>query len=352
MVKVNLLDFPEEKKPSGEKKKDSSEPETTKSKVDLPFFDREEKSADTETKKNPFFEEEPSKRPDSRLERESFKSEYDEGPPSFDSSFSRSRMIIILGAIGIILLLLFIFLWIGPGSDESETRPEITLTTPEETGAPETPGNTVPAFVQAQFRQNQAINQSYTNYAQNFLNVSSSSAAYKMLVLTSGYLYMSVLGDSRDAIAEFRRALKSQFPGVQIDIKSIQDKYVNGEKKILADFSVPISPAASGGSSSAFSPPAGSGDSRSIVSSYAQKHNLRILYSQQGEQEREGQFLKTYYYATLNGDQSSILNFLREISQARPDIHFIKVSIYTSNSHTINGGNVNARIEIATYNPG
>jgi hypothetical protein len=351
MVEVNLMDIPEEQKPSSEKKEDSSESETTKSKVDLPFFpDRQEKSADTETK-SPFFDDEPSRRSESRFAKESFKSEYDEEPPGFDSNISRNRMIIILGAIGVVLILLFIFLWLGPGSEESENRPEITLTTPGETDSPESAENAVPSIVQTQFRENQSINQSYTNYARNFLNVSSSNTAYKMIVLTSGYLYISVLGDSRDAIAEFRKMLKGQYPGMQINIESIQDKYVNGEKKILADFSVPISPAGSGGSSSAFSQAGSSGDIRSMINSYAQKYDLRIVYSQQGEREREEQFLKTYYYTIVSGNQSSILNFLQEISQTRPEVNFIKISMYTSNSHTIDGGNVNARIELAIYNP-
>jgi hypothetical protein len=354
MVKVNLMDVPERQKPSGEKKQDSSESETTKSKVDLPFFpDREEKpSADTETK-NPFFDDESPKRSEPRFTDESFKSDYDENPPGFDSNISRNRMIIILGAIGIVLLLLFIFLWLGPGGDGSEDVPDKTLTTPGETGSSEEgTGSTMPDYMQAQFRQNQAMNQSYSSFARNLLNVSSANAAYKMIVLTTGYLYMSVLGDSRNAIAEFRNMLRGQYPGTQINIESIQDKYVNGEKKILADFSFPIASAGSGGSSSALPQTGGSsGDTRSLINSYVQKHNLRAPYFQQGGRKREGQFQKTHYYVIVKGNQSSILNFLQEISQTRPEVNFTKISIYTSNSYTIDKRNVNARIELTSYNP-
>jgi len=60
MVKVNLMDIPEEQKSSGERKREPSATESTKSKVDLPFFpDQEEKTtAETEARSS-FFDEEP-----------------------------------------------------------------------------------------------------------------------------------------------------------------------------------------------------------------------------------------------------------------------------------------------------
>lgn len=353
MVKFNAMDIPEEQKSSRDKRSTPSESEKAKSKEDILFFTEQEEKPTVETEtKSSFFDDEPPKRQPPFTPREAFKSDYAEEPPGFDSSFPKNRMILILGAIGLALIILFIYLWLGPGSGDSGDTQDITFTTPSETAPTTTePSSTLPAYVTTQFAQNQGKNQFYLNYANNLLGVGSSSYGYTLLVTTSDGIYMSVLGDSRDAIAEFRRAIKDQYPGLVMNVTSTQDKYVNGNKKILADFSVPVTTPGAGNTASSsmrsFTPT----DVRSLVSSLAQKNNLQTSYFQQGDQEREGQFQKTFYYAIVNGSRSSIVQFLQEMSQTHPEINFIKISMYPYNTGVINGTNLNARIELAYYNP-
>lgn len=353
MVKFNAMDIPEEQKSSRDKKSTPSESEKAKNKEDFLFFtEREDKTtSETETKSS-FFDDEPPKRQKPFSSEETFKGDYEEVPPGFDSPFPKNRMVLILGAIGLALIILFIYLWLGPGSSDTGDTQDITFTTPNETTPTTTePQNTLPSYVTTQFAQNQGKNQFYLNYANSLLGVGSSNFGYTLLVTTSDGIYMSVLGDSRDAIAQFRRAIKDQYPGVVMNVASTQDKYVNGDKKILADFSVSVTTSGTGNTASSsmrsFTPT----DVRSLVSSLAQKYNLRTSYFQQGDQERENQFQKTYYYAIVNGSRSSIVQFLQDISQTHPEINFIKISIYPYNTGVINGENLNARIELAYYNP-
>lgn len=352
MVKFDARNIPEEQKSSGDKKSTPAEGETTQDKFDLSFItDQEEKpGSDTETKSS-YFDDEPPRRQNLLSSKETFKGGYEEEPPGFDSSFPKNRMILILGAVGLALIILFVYLWLGPGSSNTGDTQDITFTTPSKAPPAVEPENTMPGYLKSRFAQNQGENQLYLNYANSLLGVSSSNYGYTLLVITSDGIYMSVLGGSRDAIAEFRRSIKDQSPGLVMNVVSTQDKYVNGNKKILADFSVPVTTSGAGNAASlsmrSFTPT----DVRSLVSSLAQKYNLRTSYFQQGDQEREGQFQKTYYYATVNGSRSSIVQFLQDISQTHPEISFIKISMYPYNTGVINGENLNARIEIAYYNP-
>lgn len=349
MLDFNLKEVPEEQKSPQEKKRDASGFESTKSKVDFSFFpEPEDKPAAEVERKEPLFEEEPPKTQPPSAARERFRDDYAEEPADFTSRSGKTWLYVLLGVIGMALITVFIYLLMGPGGGKEET-PDYTLTTPSEP-APE-PQNLVPSYVQTQFAQNQGKNQLYVNYLNSFLNSATSTSNYYLLAITNGNLYLSILGDSRDAIAEYRRALKNQYPGILMNAVSTQDKYVNGQKKLLADFYIPI-PAPSASSSLTLSAkPAGSGEIRAALSSVAQQHGLRTTYFQQGERVRDGNFQKTHLYTQLNGSKSAMINFIRDISQSYPALQFLKISFYPSNAATMDGANINARIEAAAYDP-
>lgn len=349
MLDFNLKEVPEEQKSSQEKKREASGYESNKSKVDFSFIpDQEEKPAVEVERKEPLFEEEPPKTQPPPFARERFRNDYADEPADFTSRSGKTWLYVLLGIIGVALITVFVYLLMGPGGTKEET-PDYTLT-PTTDSLPK-PQNLVPPYVQTQFAQNQGKNQLYVNYLNSFLNSATSNSNYYLLAITNGNLYLSILGDSRDAIAEYRRALKDQYPGILMNAVSAQDRFVGEQKKLLADFYIPLPAPSASSALTLTARPAGSGEIRAAISSVAQKYGLKTSYFQQGEQVNEGNFRKTYLYAQLNGSKSAMINFIQDISQSYPALQFLKISFYPSNAVTMDGANINARIEAAAYDP-
>lgn len=349
MLDFNLKEIPEEQKSSQEKKREASGYESNKSKVDFSFFpDPEEKPAGEVARKEPLFEEEPPKTPPSAFNRQRFRNDYPEEPVDYTSRSGKTWLYVLLGIIGVALITIFVFLLVGPGETKKQT-PAYTLTpTPDSLPKPQ---QVVPPYLQTQLAQNQGKNQLYVNYLNSLLNSATSTSNYYLLAITNGNLYLSILGDSREAIAEYRRALKNQYPGILMNAVSTQDKYVDGQKKLLADFYIPLAAPSASSALTLTAKPAGSGEIRAALSIVAQKYGLKTSYLQQGEQVKEGNLRKTYLYTQLNGSKSAMINFLQDISRSYPALQFLKISFYPSNALTMEGETINARIEAAAYDP-
>ena len=76
-----------------------------------------------------------------------------------------------------------------------------------------------------------------------------------------------------------------------------------------------------------------------------------MTYFKTGDQERDGSFRKTYYYMNIRGSQSSVIKYVQELAGNFPAINIFKISLYPTNSQTISGGNITARIELIFYSP-
>ena len=229
-------------------------------------------------------------------------------------------------------------------------NPTVEQTTP--TTAAQQPQSSVPGYLQTRYSSNQAENRAHLSQADNILNTSTANTDYTLAVFTPGYIYLSVLGDSRDAIAQYRNQMKAKIPQLNLTSEGTEDKFAGGEKKLLANFSIVTGGNPSQGRSSGqFQDIISVQDAQAAVRSTAQKHQLRTTYFKAGKQEIDGNFRKTYLYTRVSGNRAKIISYLQELSEQYPAIYFAKVSMYPPQSGTMSGGNIFAHVEMAVFGP-
>ncbi|NIU01686.1 MAG: hypothetical protein GWN01_12460 [Nitrosopumilaceae archaeon] len=345
------MDVPEGQQTSEEKKKDTEQQESKESEIDFSLFQpREESTPLTISQEEPVTQ--TSASPSSAQFTEEETGEEEEEPISFEGSFSKKKTFWFIGiGIAIVLIALFITLLLGPDTSEETTASRETSTNVRGPSAPTGEQSSVPAFLQNQFAQNQQQNQHYLNLAKNFLSLRVPNAGYSMLVFTSTDLYVSVLANSRNEVAEFRQAVKEYYPRIKMNIESVEPKFVNGQEKLLADFSIPIAQTLSSGSASASQSEAlNSENIQTAFTRLAREHGLNTTYFKKGDKEAGRNMQQNYFYANVIGsNRSSVLSYLSELAAKFPSIKMIKISIYPVTSAIIQTGNIKARIEFAYF---
>ncbi len=361
MVKINLLDTPEEESSSRKQKAETPPIETPKSEMDFSFLQPEETAPPPEAQMSAV---EPETFARQTTEEDILFTAPDSGDEKGDDTFtyessSKKKLFIILGVILVLLLAaLFVILWMGPGEEKPPTamapsESGVKPATPPSTVAPT--NNTSPSgrspMLQRVYARNNGENQYYLNYASNLLGISTAQAGLSMVVLAPGAIYVSVLADSRDDIALFRRAVKDKLPGAQLQIQNISPRLIQNEQKLMADFFIPLS-----GSVPA-KPPGDNvellrgGAVLSALRAQAQSNRLRISQLKQGKKYREGIFNIIPYYMQVSGNKTAIINFLSSLTRKYPAIKFTKVSIFPSTAGVIGQGSVKARIEMIVTIP-
>ncbi len=370
MVKINLLDIPDDQQSSSKPQQTPPDPSNSGGVIDdFSFFPTEEENQETtetmtETQdlQPSYFEQvdDTAEQPNPFSGGEEYKSEYSSGPPSsFDSGPSKSRLFILGGVVLLTIIALLAYLYFSTQQDDTPefitANPNLEQTDLTANGQPsntQQPQNVIPASLQSRYSNNQAQNDLHLNYADNILNTSTPGTGYSLAVFTSGYIYLSVLGDSRDAIAEYRKVMKNSNPRLNLTVESIEDKFVGGEKKLLADFSILTNDASGqGGRSGQFGNIISVQQAQSAVRSTAQKHQLRTIYFKAGNQSTEGSLRKTYLYTRVSGSKTSVIQYLNELSDQYPAINFTKISMYPPQSATIVNSDINAHIEMIVYGP-
>lgn len=237
-----------------------------------------------------------------------------------------------------------------PGSTNNNATPANNTPDP----APANTNNNRPANfgndVQQQIARNNGENQYHLNFANQFLGISSPNTAYSLLVVTPGHVYLSVLGDTRDDIAVFRTKVKenARLASLQLKTEKAEMVLVDGEQKFLNDLSIEIATrnaapiAAAGGQLAA-------NNVRTTLRQLSDKHRLTTTYFQQGESTRNGRFRTINFYTKVSGSQSAVLSYLGEMARLHPSMRINKISIYPASGSTLNNGRVESRIEVTLF---
>ncbi len=355
MLKVNLMNLPDDE--DQPKKPEQNIPEvptvTDRKKMDFSFFDPDEEPvAETIT-------ETPASPPEEPLRQEEnpfsvAEEDLSEEEPDYDSAFPKTRLFVFIG-IGVVLILGALFLiykLYRPGTTEAPAagqnieRPASTgenLTTP--------PPPAIPPALQSRYRQNMARNTEGLRFTRGFLNSGAKNTDHTLIVYTSDQILTSVLANSRDDIARYRQAVKSRFPNLQLNIETVEDKFVNGRKKLLAGFSIPIKPGRGGSAPVPSASPLTFQEFQSQLRALQKKYGIKTAYRKVGERRRERSLNITYFYTTLTGSRTAIMNFLKEVTQRFPGMKINKLSIYPNGATSLSQGRVNARLEISYFAP-
>ncbi|NOX36693.1 MAG: hypothetical protein GXO78_04070 [Calditrichaeota bacterium] len=271
--------------------------------------------------------------------------------PSFDSTFPKKRLLVILGIfLAIIFGAFIVYLLIRPG--EEEALPPVAEQEPpaaEQPAAPEPPSQEN-VVLQSRLAANKAENLFILDVLQNLLNVRVEGAGPTLAVATPGRILLSLTADNRDAIANFRIRFKETLPGMQLELESIEPKIVDGENKLLVDFSIPLvtrvaASQSSGGQLITV------GEFRSAFNQVARQSGVRVSYFRQGTQEQSGVFRTIYHYASISGTRNQILAFLNRMARQYPSVKFLKVAIGSENLQVIQNGKVTARITCSLFIP-
>ncbi|GEM_PF-7101256 len=361
MVKINLLDTPEDE-PSFRKQKSETPPvETPKSEMDFSFLQPEETTPPPEPQIAPA---EPATFPRQSTEEDVLfappgtTDEKTEDTFTYESG-SKKKLFIILGVIVVLLLVaLFVILWMGPEPESPSTvTPPVKSGGPPGAGQPgtsptaQTSQNRVSPMLQRVYAQNNGENQFYLNYATNLLGISTARAGLSMVVIAPGAIYVSVLADSRDDIARFRQAAKDKLPGMQLQIQNISPRIVQDQQKLMADFFIPLSGSATPKPPGNTVEPLSEGAVLSTLRAQAHSTRLRVVRLKQGQKHRTGVLNIIPCYMTVSGSKSAIIKFLTELTRKYPAIQLTKVSIFPSGTGVIHQGNVKARIEMNVTTP-
>ncbi len=361
MVRFNMMDVPEEGSTS--RKEASSRPEQGSTPEGDEFFSlddmenlikqpEEEKTAETEMA----VEEPPAEleTPNEISEETAFsttESADAEETTSFDSTFPKKRLLAILGIfLAIVFGAFIVYLLIQPGEEEAlppiaeEETPAVEQSATQETPSQEN------VVLQSRLAANKAENLFILDVLQSLLNVQVEGAGPTLAVATPGRILLSLTADNRDAIANFRIRFKETLPGMQLELESIEPKIVDGENKLLVDFSVPLvarvaASQSNGGQLVTVS------EFRSAFNQLARQSGLRVNFFRQGTQEQSGVFRTIYHYASVSGSHNQILTFLNRMAQQYPSVKFLKVAIGSENLQVILNGRVTARITWSLFIP-
>ncbi|RMI24927.1 MAG: hypothetical protein D6681_01815 [Calditrichaeota bacterium] len=348
MAKINLFDTPETRH-AGKEDSDTVEFESPGDELDFSFLQSEEAPPRTEPREptpppaqepaapNPFEVEEP------------FVAE-EEPPIPFEAISPRRRFLplIVIALILILLLALAYYLWKGPGEEKTSSEPPAAPVVEQPDKPAPTPA--FPPFVKKQYTENTNFNRFYLNYLQNLSGVRAAGTGYRLLVVTSGHIYLTVIADSRDALAEFRRAVKAHYPGIQMELTSLGPLFEGGQEKLVADFAVPLPAGISGGASPSVGQVIPLTEARNALRSLARKHRLNVTRFNAGDVTTSGRLRKTPQYMEVVGAPQAVTAFLREAAQTIPAIRLVKVSLYPLNASTI-GTQTKAKIELVIFTP-
>lgn len=356
MVKINLLNTPEEEDSSSqEKRMETPSEESSKTEMDFSFIQPEEEPPENRTTI-------PAPEPVSEPETE--EGVLFDSTPTVESgeeeSFSyespkKKRLFIILGIIGVLLLAaLFVLLWLGPEREPTATKtPEQPPAEPQTTvpsTVPTASTPVLPAPLKNAYLRNKSENTFYLNYATNFVNSSTRDMGVSLVVMTPGALYISILADSRDEIARFRRTVKDRFPDIQMSVESITEKIIEDQKKLQADFYVPLpnSPASGGGD---FKEALEERDVIPAIRRLASTNGVRIIRFLKGAHFRKATTSTTAYYLRISGNKNALFSFFSQIARDFPAVKFNKISVYPQNSQIISGGTLEARVDLTLITP-
>ena len=358
MVRFNMMNIPEE--PSSPRKEETSRPDQESPPEGEEFFSLDDVENLIQRKETEEVQEMPETEEEPRLElggssEESpsldTPAEHLEDDTSFESTFPKKRLLIILGIFSAIVLGAFLVYWlIRPG--ETDVMPPVAeqKAASEEATAPEERPSQEDLLLQTQLAANKAENLFLLDILQNILNVRVDGAAPTLAVATPGRILLSLSADSRNAIAGFRIRFKEVMPGMQLELESIEPKMVDGENKLLVDFSVPLVTrvAASQGNAGRWIT---SRELSSLFQQTARQSGVRVGYFRKGAQERQGMLRTVYHYARVTGTPDQILSFLKRLAQPYPSIKFLKVAIGSENLQEIGNGRVTARITCSLLIP-
>lgn len=344
MVDMNFKNRPEGQELDPHEADASGAQQGAGKKFDFSFFDNESEVLKPAAPKTVPPRGEKSPREENPFANQAELEEEREEPKDY-GAFPKSRLIIILSILGVLLLALFIYLWMGPRSDDTTANKVATPTNIDTTPAPAEPANQLPDFVASRFAANRQQNMVALGYVDAFFNSSPASTTPALVVVTNRRMYLSVLADSRDAVAQFIQSVKRQNPQLQLKPEGTQIKLINGRRKTMADFSAVLTPPEGRGNPSAITS-AGPAELSSAIRSVAQKQGARLDYLKQGRDETERNFKTTYYYANLSGSRKAINGFLRQLADEYPSVNLAKISLFPESLDRIDSGRVVARLQL------
>lgn len=390
MVKLNLLDLPGQQTATTAADPVAERPDLSKSELDFSFFQQEEVAApsiDLGPQSDPpvapppprpsandprgryVFDRDdrdpsqavpnPFNQPQSPTREHSHIFQDDESSNNFEESYASSNWMKYTGiAIGVLALLGLLWwgytMFTGPGSPDPVDPIVENPVTPDPDPLPEeTAANLIPDYVADKYAENITNNVFNLNYASNFLKAGIPSANYRLLVVTPGYLYMSVLGNSRDDIAEFRRSVKKSYPAVLLTPEAEEDRFLdNGGQQLMIDFSSPIKDRPSRTATSSRTEIVTETEVANAIRSLADGNNVQIIYSKRGADINNESFRKATHYITLLGNQTNTLNYLEELGQNYPAIAVSKAAFYPERgTGRMGGGRIKTRVDLAFLAP-
>lgn len=203
--------------------------------------------------------------------------------------------------------------------------------------------------MQRLYSENQAANNARLGYAGSLLSTQAPGAASSLVIITPGHAYFSVLGDSREAIAKFRMNVQNNNPQAgAIEAESVEEQFVNGQKKLRADFSMVLPTRSSGQAGGQFSSVQSGQSVKNALQSMAQRNNLRYAFTD-GQRENTRGMVRNFFYVRISGTRGDVINYLTELTDSQPAASIEKISLYPANASTITSGNTEAHIELSIF---
>lgn len=350
MVKINLLDLPE--KPQTGKSQNAEDTArdsnaSSKKEMEFDFFtDDDDRSTNAPDPKPTVADQTRDDKPSDYGTRPTFTDSIDEDePPSFDDISPKSRFLKYgLFALALLFVAVIIYFLIPGGSEPTPPTPVVddpSGTMPERPAIPET--------MQRLYSENQAANNARLGYAGSLLSTQAPGAASSLVIITPGHAYFSVLGDSREAIAKFRMNVQNNNPQAgAIEAESVEEQFVNGQKKLRADFSMVLPTRSSGQAGGQFSSVQAGQSVKNALQSMAQRNNLRYAFTD-GQRENTRGMVRNFFYVRISGTRGDVINYLTELTDSQPAASIEKISLYPANASTFASGNTEAHIELSIF---
>ncbi len=364
MVRINLLEVPEEERYKLQEGVPASSPrqpregESPFEEVDLMFQPGGETAGGTaETKAEPtpsFLKPATEAEPAEPSVTKTKPSRPGVEPDAFEQTFSRNRLFLIVGIVlGVLLIAFSLYLILLPEEEPTAGRPVAEKATAGagQTEAQATEGQSARNLqVQNLMAQNLAESQFYLSTLNKLLAVSTSETKLSLITMVPGYTYFVVVAPDRDALARLRIALKKQLPLLDFRVVSIESRTINGQPRIIADFSVTtpqkMQPASSV-SGTTIEPATLPGAFRAL----GKKHQLNIRYFKPGFKSQHPLFQKIYFYSEMRGTPAQIKAFLSELTARYPALRIGKLSLYPANLAGRPRSTVTARLTLVLFVP-
>ncbi|MGH1366520.1 MAG: hypothetical protein ACRBF0_23365 [Calditrichia bacterium] len=395
MVKLNLLDLPGQQTAVTTPEAVEETPDLSKSELDFSFFQQEEEvpvaepSLDLGPQSDPPVapprpsandprgryvydrdDRDPSQaipnpfnQPQSPTREHSHVFQDDESHGNFEESYASSNWLKYVGIAAAVFALLGLLwwgytMWSGPGAPDPVDNivDNTPVVDPNPDNIPdETAASLIPDYVADKYAENATNNVFNVNYAGNFLKAGLAQANYRLLVVTPNYLFMSVLGDTRDDIAEFRQSVKKSYPSVLLTAEAEEDRITDSGQQLMIDFSSPIKERPRRNAATSANEVIKAANVESAIKSLAETHNVDILYNKllvRGADISNSGFRTRTYYATLHGSQSNTLSYLEDLGQNYPAISISKAGFYPSTGTGRMGrGKIKTRIDLTFSAP-